>query len=213
MKQNFKKIKFLLLLVMGFIFFSCTTEEDAIHKHNHDQKISIEKMQFAELMEIATFSRAISRIPKKKNVNATNGKTAMEEQYGFEIVDVPVKVINYEGETYYTLLINSDDKTDNKLENLVLYADPTGDYLGYIVKYGIDKDLATTEESVKQAGIEDTNALTADGIENSDLSKFVVISFFIRYVMGFLSTVEEVSVAMAIFIRPCGCRILAVRVV
>ncbi|MFC6097430.1 hypothetical protein ACFPVY_12315 [Flavobacterium qiangtangense] len=66
MKQNFKKIKFLLLLVMGFIFFSCTTEEDAIHQHNHDQKISIEKMQFAELMEIATFSRAISRIPKKK---------------------------------------------------------------------------------------------------------------------------------------------------
>jgi len=178
MKQKFKKTKFFLCLLMVIAVSSCTTEEDVVQQHEHGQKINIEKKRFSELMRFNDFSKAISRLPKKKQSGNSAGRTAMEEQYGFEIVDTPVKVIEYEGQTYYTLQVVTDGNIDNKLENLVLYSEPLDENIGYIITYDIDKDFVETEASVKSAGIKDTQVLASEGSPGEGTGKFVVVSSF-----------------------------------
>lgn len=158
-----------------FVLNACTLEEDAIHQHKRDEKIKIERQSFNELMKTNQFSKAMSKVPKKK-VQVTNslGRTQMEEQYGFTIVDTPVKIIEFEGKTTYTIQIIKDENTDNKIENLVLYQTPIDDKIGYIVKYNSEIGTPKTEEEISEDGISELETLTSTGTLSQKTTIYVV---------------------------------------
>lgn len=178
MKQKFKKTKFLFYVAILIAIGSCTSEEEVVHQHSHDEKVKIERRTIGELMKQADFSRAMKKLPKKsKAVKNSSGRTEIEDQYDFEFVDVPAKVLYSEGKTYYTMQIVTEGNIDNKLENLFLYSEPEDENIGYIITYNIDKDAVKTEASIKQEGIKELEALIEEG-SAAEGGKFVIVSFF-----------------------------------
>ena len=65
--------------------------------------MKISHVSFGELLKNKKFSTAYSKVLQQQSL--TN-KTVMEEQYQFTIANKPVKVIETESATSYTILIN-----------------------------------------------------------------------------------------------------------
>jgi hypothetical protein len=76
------------------------------------------------------------------------------------------------------LLIESDDNTEEKLENLVLYSELQDGELGYIIKYNMLSDLGLTEEEVFESGVDEIDGLLTD---NNTTGRVLYISYWVPH--------------------------------
>ena len=169
MKQKLLK-KSLLLFLSGIIIVSCTIENEALHEHHHKNGIKIETISYADLMKKSQFSRAVKRIPKKQVITQDfMGRSVVEDTYGFTILDAPVKVIEVDNKTSYTLQVVTDENTTGELENLILFENPIDDKIGHIVTYNTLATASETENEIVEAGIKEATTITT-----TDTNKGVV---------------------------------------
>ncbi len=141
MKKKLKKLFYLSLLLSGLILVGCELQEDVIENHNHHEKIRLSTKQFSELINEKKFSNSYRKIPKRKITSNINGRTVLEESYGFTIYDAPVQVIESDSLVSYTLLIKSDEiiKGENIVENLIINEYPTQNTTSiFTIKYAFD---------------------------------------------------------------------------
>jgi len=131
MKYKLKKI-LLLYLLSGMLFVSCSLEEDYATKKRYEEKMKISHVSFGELLKNKKFSTAYSKVLRQQSL--TN-KTVMEEQYQFTIANKPVKVIETESATSYTILINREIDDVNSFENLIVQQLNSGETTANIIKY------------------------------------------------------------------------------
>ena len=131
MKHKLKKI-LLLYLLSGMLFVSCSLEEDYATKKRYEEKMKISHVSFGELLKNKKFSTAYSKVLQQQSL--TN-KTVMEEQYQFTIANKPVKVIETESATSYTILINRAIDDVNSFENLIVQQFNSGETTANIIKY------------------------------------------------------------------------------
>ncbi len=141
MKKKLKKLFYLSLLLSGLVIAGCELQEDVIENHNHQQKIIFSSKQFSELIDEKKFSNSFSKIPKRKTSTDINGRSVIEESYGFTIYDAPVQVIESDSLISYTLLIQSDEtnKDENIVENLIINEYPIQNTTSiFTIKYAFD---------------------------------------------------------------------------
>lgn len=131
MKHKLKKI-LLLYIISGTLFVSCSLEEDYATKKRYEEKMKISHVSFGELLKNKKFSTAYSKVLQQQSL--TN-KTVMEEQYQFTIANKPVKVIETESATSYTILINRAIDDVNSFENLIVQQFNSGETTANIIKY------------------------------------------------------------------------------
>lgn len=131
MKHKLKKI-LLLYIISGTLFVSCSLEEDYATKKRYEEKMKISHVSFGELLKNKKFSTAYSKVLQQQSL--TN-KTVMEEQYQFTIANKPVKVIETESATSYTILINRAIDDVNSFENLIVQQLNSGETTANIIKY------------------------------------------------------------------------------
>ena len=178
-----KKIKIVSILVslslMISIFFGCTAEEQVIKEHSHSQDTKLTKVPLSELMLQAKFSTAYKKIPKKKVVKYDiAGRSVLEDQFGFTILDAPVNVIEKDGQTYYNILIVSDNNTDNKIENLIISSLTNQDNEFYQVKYKATNTTVNALDVIEQ-GVEDIiNLETQNSTDTNRCSFYEVTSYY-----------------------------------
>ncbi len=170
----------LLLFCFGVIILSCSLEDEVIQEHNHANNVKVEKVNYNELFKQKLFSNTMKRIPKKK-IAVTNefGKSVMEEQYGFTIIDTPVKVVEIDGKISYTIQIVTDNNLDGKLENLILYPDADIDKMGYIIKYNTLKNNQLSEQQVIDGGANEIKPLiSSNSDENAKFTMITILTYF-----------------------------------
>lgn len=178
MKQKLFK-NTLLLFLSGIIIVSCTLENEVLHEHNHKNGIKIETMSYAELMKNNQFSRAVKRIPKKQVITQDfMGRSVVEDTYGFTILDAPVKVIEVDNKTTYTLQVVSDDNTTGELENLILFENPIDDKIGHLVTYNTLATASETENEIVEAGIKEATTITTTDTNKGIVS--MVLSYYCK---------------------------------
>ena len=123
MKHYFKKLNTFLYICMALIVYGCSEEQDFVKQQNY-KKIKMEDQSFDKLLQLPVFNDAYQKVVKAKTkiTNSTMGRTALEEQYGFDIVpEVPVRIISTTDQgMYYMLLIERPIKEDLKFENLII---------------------------------------------------------------------------------------------
>ena len=90
MTQTTTKLKLFLYICLGMIVLNaCTFEEEVIKQNGYQEKIKLESKKFSDLMQLPVFSNAYKRVIHKK-VTLSNdfaARTALEDQYGFTIVE------------------------------------------------------------------------------------------------------------------------------
>lgn len=160
------------------LFISCEKDlyEDAITEQNRDYKIRME--EFEKVYADPIFQSSFSKITKNKLTASLTSRSALEENKGFTILDAPVKIIEKNGITTYTLLVERDQTVDGKLENLVLYSEPIAGEIGYIIKYNALKESGLTEKQIKDSGIDELVGVITD-VNVSD--KFMEVYFFVKH--------------------------------
>lgn len=138
MKQKLKKLKLLLTISLaGLLLYGCNVEEEKIDNSNQPN-VNVKHMKFEELIGQQKFQNAMAKRPKKGTGNASssaNGKTIMEQQYGFTIVEREVNVVQTDSLTSYTMLITRDNSLPNELDNLVVQVDYQNIVKSYLFKY------------------------------------------------------------------------------
>lgn len=179
MNIKIKNFALLLIATAAFTFSSCEKDlyEETIQQSH--SKTKVETVSLKDIFKRNDFINAYKRIPKKKisKINSL-GKTELEEVYGFTIKDAPVKVVLYDGKTTYTLLIDKDGNTDNKLENLILYSEPVNGEIGYIIKYNCDKESFLTEEQIKNSGIYNFEGIVQG---NTNTTRFLYVTYWVSH--------------------------------
>ena len=97
------------------IFDSCQIDDEHSNHKHHNIKVS--EKRFNELIQTQNFKKAMEKIPKiKKRITDNFGRTVMEDQYGFSIIDAPIKTTESENTIAYNILIN--EKTRLQCDNL-----------------------------------------------------------------------------------------------
>ena len=125
MKQHLMKMKLFLYICLGMIILNaCTFEEEIIKQNGYQERMKLESKKFSELLKLPAFSNAYKRVINKK-VKLSNdlaARTALEDQYGFTIVEgKDVKVItDVDGSISYSVLIERAVKENLKFENLII---------------------------------------------------------------------------------------------
>ncbi|WP_394759277.1 hypothetical protein [Flavobacterium sp.] len=150
MKQKLKTIKLLLtIFLVGLLLFSCSAENDLIENDLNKQNTGVNHRKFEDLIKQEGFRKAILKVPKKKKGTAstnTNGKTVMEQQYGFTISNELVNEINKDSIVSYTIHIVRDNSLPNELENLVVQVYNQNLIKSWIIKY--TNDVQITSENL-----------------------------------------------------------------
>ena len=136
MRQKLKKL-LILYLFTGTLFVSCTLEEQTVKNGNYTKNIKIYLKSFDELMGNSKFVNSFNKLPKRKAIinSSLQGKTVMEEQYGFTITNTPVRVMQVGNVTSYTFHIERDSIDNTFFENLVVQNDSIGNTTAHIIKY------------------------------------------------------------------------------
>jgi len=129
------------------IFDSCQIDDEHSNHKHHNIKVS--EKRFNELIQTQNFKKAMEKIPKiKKRITDNFGRTVMEDQYGFSIIDAPIKTTESENTIAYNILIKSDTlKPGNYFENLVININKSTNNLNaFILKYDLgDSSITTTD--------------------------------------------------------------------
>lgn len=141
MKQNMKTILKLFTFSTIFILFACSEDfyDNAINKN--DLKVSHKK--FEELLKEKNFNKVFTEVIKFKNKISSNSKTVMEQQYGFNITDKPINVIENENITSYTLFVTRENNPNNIIENLIIQTNNSNpnDTKAFLFKYISNVDI------------------------------------------------------------------------
>ena len=151
MIQKLKKIKLFLYICLGLIILNaCTFEEEIIKQNGYQERMKLESKKFSELLKLPAFSNAYKRVINKK-VTLSNdfaARTALEDQYGFTIVEgKDVKIItDIDGSIYYSMLIERAIKENLKFENLVIKV-VDEDVFAYILKRELYEKATYTESN------------------------------------------------------------------
>ncbi|WP_288981613.1 hypothetical protein [uncultured Flavobacterium sp.] len=128
-----QKIRFsLFFLSIGFLFLLSSCEKDLYEEGINQKRLKISHVNFNDLLKDQKFSKAYNKVQAQKN-NAA--KTVMEEQYQFTIANKPVKVVETESATSYTILINREIDDVNSFENLIVQQLNSGETIANIIKY------------------------------------------------------------------------------
>ena len=117
---------------------NCQVEGDFIDENKHNNKdIHITEETFGNLMLKTDFKEAFGKLSKKKEIitSSSQGRTIMEEQYGFAISDQPGKIIEFKNKISYTFLITRDNKVHDYFENLIIEIDSLNQIRAVIAKY------------------------------------------------------------------------------
>lgn len=118
-KQYMKKISGLLILI--FVAFSISCEQEQITDVPSRDNVRIKEISFEELLNDTRFNNAFSKVSKNHGKNGSQAyRTVMEEEYNFTIDDYPAKVMYLDSLISYTFSINEDFRTDESFENLVI---------------------------------------------------------------------------------------------
>ena len=72
----------------------------------------------------------------------------------------PVKVIEVDNKTSYTLQVVTDENTTGELENLILFENPIDDKIGHIITYNTLATTSETENEIVEAGIKEATTIT-----------------------------------------------------
>ncbi len=125
MIKKLKKMKLFLYICLGLIILNaCTFEEEIIKQNGYQEKMKLESKKFSELLQLPAFNNAYKRVINKKLTlsNDFAARTALEDQYGFTIVeDKDAKVItDVDGSISYSMLIERAVKENLKFENLII---------------------------------------------------------------------------------------------
>lgn len=137
-------IKFFLVLLL---LSSC--EKDLYENQIKESTLKISHKQFSELLQVDAFNKSLNEVlkiteyQKSKENLALNGKTVMEEDYGFTITGKPINVIENDTITSYTLFVTRDNNPLNVIENLVIQANNNNpsDIKAYLIKYTNDVNI------------------------------------------------------------------------
>ncbi len=137
-------IKFFLVLLL---LSSC--EKDLYENQIKESTLKISHKQFCELLQVDAFNKSLNEVlkiteyQKSKENLALNGKTFMEENYGFTITGKPINVIENDTITSYTLFVTRDNNPLNVIENLVIQANNNNpsDIKAYLIKYTNDVNI------------------------------------------------------------------------
>ncbi|TGD56762.1 hypothetical protein [Flavobacterium humi] len=147
----------LLKISMCFALLTLMScEKDADIQLENDQNLRVTEKSFDELTQDLKFKSAIAKVLKKANINS---RTAMENQYGFSIADLPAKVITSESTTSYTLLIERDNQSESYFENLVIKVNSQNSISASILKYTPTKITAYPQHN--SFTFEGTRSLTS----------------------------------------------------
>ncbi len=144
-----KKISCLLLLsFVSLVFVSCELQEEVVQDHNYSKNIKIYQKSFDELLTDKKFAKSFNKIPKNKEIIRSNiqGRTVMEQQYGFTITNTPVRVMQVGNLTSYTFHIERDVNDNSYFENLVVQNDSLGNTSAQIIKYTPYEPMTTFVE-------------------------------------------------------------------
>lgn len=124
-----------------FILFACSEDfyDNAINKK--DLKVSHEK--FENLLKDKKFSKVLTEVIVNKNKISSNSKTIMEQQYGFNITNKPVNVIEKDNITSYTLFVTRENTPSNVIENLIIQTNNSNpnDTKAFLIKYNSNIDI------------------------------------------------------------------------
>jgi hypothetical protein len=147
MKHYFKKLNVFLYICLAFFAYSCTYEKEFVNEENH-LKIKMEQKSFDELLQLPAFNEAYRKVIKSKTVlsNEIMARTALEEQYGFDIVDTKVQVMAEDGLTSYTMLIERAVSNELEFENLIIQIDSLNNVSAGLLKYNIQYPVLTKED-------------------------------------------------------------------
>ena len=151
----------------------CTFEEEVIKQNGYQEKLKLESKKFSELMQLPAFSNAYQRVINKK-VTLSNdfaARTALEDQYGFTIVeDKDVKVFtDVDGSISYSMLVERAVKENLKFENLIINVKDTI-LKAMVMKYALsEKAIYNQEQDFYAMDIESTElkSLAIDGKQTS----------------------------------------------
>ncbi|MDT0294491.1 hypothetical protein ACFQ3R_12005 [Mesonia ostreae] len=162
--------------MLSFTFYSCQKdefiEESGIESHSEKNlKFEFKNKTFAELTKETKFKKAYQKFIDKKVGNSNfEGRTIMEDQYGFTIDSSLVKEFSSELYTSYTFFITRDSLHNDYFENLVVEIDSSNTVTAVIVKYFLNSPNITYPEH--KSFYLDANAVEITPINfNNDLSK------------------------------------------
>lgn len=168
---------FLLLFCFGVIIVSCSLEDEVIHNHYQKNVIPFQKEHLKDLLTNKRFVNNFTNLKKAKYKTKSNdnNRSSIEEAFNFTIVDSIVKVMSDNKNTYYTILIRTDNNTDNKLENLVLLEATDTETIGYIVKYNTLVTEDKKEQEIINSGFSEVIPITIQSNESSN--RVMVITY------------------------------------
>lgn len=149
MIKKCKIFALLLFVTIAFIFSSCEKElyQETI-KNENLKNLKLESKSFKELLQLPTFNNAYQKIANRKlNLNnSLTARTALEDQFGFTIVeDKPIKVITDQESTTFVILIKRETKEDLKFENLLINVKDTS-MVATILKYTLSQPAIYVQE-------------------------------------------------------------------
>ena len=149
MTNHIKKIFSFLSIFIIFGISGCETEKETVEKENTSH-LKISQKPFKELILQQNFNQAFSKLNKNKQIIASSaqGKTVMEDQYGFIISEKPVNIVQNDSVISYTMLIHRENSEPNTYENLVVQVDKQNETKAIIIKY-----LPTTQTTDQQGNI------------------------------------------------------------
>lgn len=121
MKQ---KLKLIMYLALAAVVFSCAEERDFVKEQNHRPNVDFKEVSFKEALSIPIFKNAYQKVAKSKSDfgGAEQARTALEEQFGFTIVESsPVRIItDQHGVIFYIMLVERVIKEELVFENLMI---------------------------------------------------------------------------------------------
>jgi hypothetical protein len=143
---RFFRLKFFILT--GLLLILNCQHDDVINgtstQEQHSKTVipfEYNNKTYSELSNELKFSDAFNKVFKKDKLNPSeNGKTVMEEQYGFTIDSALIKEISSDNYTSYTFLIHREIADDSFFENLVVTLDSSSVPSAYIIKYNLNSD-------------------------------------------------------------------------
>jgi len=148
MKQKLRQIFKIGLFATFFATIGCSEDETpSAHAQEHEEHL-VKEISFEELLKQPVFSQAYEKVTEKykKNSNALQARTAMEDEYGFTIASDDAKVIETDSITSYTLRIERDISDPSYFENLVIQVDNNSeDTRALILKYNLTSHIVPSE--------------------------------------------------------------------
>lgn len=136
-------------MTICFIFglSSCEYQEKNNGNVPISKVVSIQEKIFDDLILFKSFNESYSKIAKNIPIaNATQGKTALENQYGFTIdADTPIKIIAQQDSTLtYVMLVSRVVEENLKFENLIMRVknnETKADLIKYELNEKAEKDV------------------------------------------------------------------------